>query len=446
MPWRIGFPYSRPSQDYKGAWVELTPSSHPGFREVISAGERFRIPQEDAGPRILDRLEGKGCVGLLHQWGEGQEILDRRGGTVCGQGRSMQLALILSSVGEVESPSEAPLVLISAAVDHPFGAPPFMGARAVPYAEASRLEGDLVDKYETAVQAGASTLVLPKRDANLLVRVLGEKSVATVKVKRLVDLEEYPSSPLIIGMESDEVGELAVQLGVPHTRFQAPSKPKSQARWAGVIVLMVGLLGLGISFWQQHRLEALQSDQLQRRRELIANIFSEPDSIHRRLRDESLIEFLEIERHRREPGYREEEEDAERIDLKEVALEGADLHSKDLSDINFLRADLRRVNFNQSNLSRCYFKGADLSGAHLYQADLRYAVLPLANLSRTNLRKTDLRHCVGLEIANLKGAQYDDDTQWPKGMDLKVLKEKGLVYRSSKAKPVFIWPGKKDEE
>ena len=446
MVWRIAFPYSRPGEDYRGAWVELAPSSHPGFREVICEGERFRIPREDVGPRILDRLEGKGCVGLLHQWGEGREILDRRGGTVCGQGSSMQLALVLSAVCGNETPPAGPLVMISAAVDHPFGSPPFLGARAVPYAEASRVESDLLDKYETALQAKASALVLPKRDAQLLSKILEENKGEAMPVLGVGELSEQSSRTVLVGLNPEEVSVLAGKLGAPSSRFAVAQEPKGVNKAVLISGLLIAILVSLFLWWKAAEEQRLEHQQLKRRRELIANIFSAPGEIHRRLRDESLIEFLEIERQRREDEVGSRGESIERVDLKEVYLEGADLHRVDLSDINFLKADLREVNLNRSVLMRSYFKGANLSGAHLYRADLRFAVLPLANLSNANLRQANMRECVGLESANLKGAQYDDNTRWPESMSRDLLLKKGAVYKASSDQPVFVWPGNKSRE
>jgi hypothetical protein len=90
-----------------------------------------------------------------------------------------------------------------------------------------------------------------------------------------------------------------------------------------------------------------------------------------------------------------------------VDLEGADLRSAELHD-----AFLFDANFSDTNLS-----GADLSSAHLPLADFSEANLKRADLSHADIWDTDLSLADNLEDANLEGAAYDSETQWPSDFD-----------------------------
>ena len=440
--YRIGFPFAKPSEDHQEAWVELAPSHMAGFREVYHEEQRYALAPEDVGPKILDRLEGRGCVGLLHQWGEGKGILDHRSGRLLGQGRSMQLALVLAVFADPQG--DAPLMLCSGAIDHPFGHPPFQGARIMPYADGKIVEADLLAKFRCAQCAGAVALALPMRDAMILKEALSQNG-ETVSVLKAEQLKSPPQSLSLVALSDGDLAKFASVMGIANGHFTVAVKTS----WPWGRVLAVGaavtfLISLWIIRQSAERAEAF----LKHRRELISKIYStEEGSIHRRLRDECLKEFLLLER--QENGQKTLQNESrsrrsydERIDLKEVQLSLADLHRCDLSNINFLNADLSEANLNRSQLQGCYFKGTQFKGAHLYMADLSFSVLSNANFESANLRGADFTGTVGLDLASLRGASFDERTIWPNGWDEKRLAAKGAILLSTESAPVFDGPEK----
>ena len=439
--YRIGFPYAKPSDDYKEAWVELSPQHVAGFREVIFEHERFSLAPEDIGPKILDRCDTKGCTGCLRQWGSGREILDRRSGRLTAQGRSMQLALVLAAFADTVPPGNAPLLLCSGAIDHPFGHPPFQGARITPYADPEHVLQDLVGKFRCAQRAGATALALPQRDATLLQRTLLQQGENVTLLK--LDQWHQPLLELsLISLAEGDLPQLASTLGCARQHFtlaQAKAWP-----W-GKLLAGVTLVGLLVTLWIVRTIHEKKEAFLRHRRELLTNIFAPSEAnIHRRLRDDSLKEFLVLERQengqRTLQNNRRYEEDQERIDLKEVILTQADLHLCELSNVNFLNAQLQQANLNRSNLQGSYCKAAQFQGSHLYKANLSYSVLSHANFERANLRGTNFSHAVGLDLAKLASAQYDASTIWPEGWTRDILVQKGAVYDEREATPVFVRP------
>ena len=115
-----------------------------------------------------------------------------------------------------------------------------------------------------------------------------------------------------------------------------------------------------------------------------------------------------------------------RVDLRSVALRGAqlphshfryanlaraalvevNLHGSDLVAADLRRADLERARLTQANLSRAYLQGANLRGADLRDADLRHA----------DLRGADLTEAV-LAGTKVTDAKADATTKWPAELD-----------------------------
>lgn len=90
-------------------------------------------------------------------------------------------------------------------------------------------------------------------------------------------------------------------------------------------------------------------------------------------------------------------------------LYGAMLYFTDLADADLTGAKLQSVAANNANLTGAKFCQADLSGANLRQADLldvdcTGAIMTGADLRDAILRRTNLADVVGLDSANLSGA------------------------------------------
>jgi uncharacterized protein YjbI with pentapeptide repeats len=98
--------------------------------------------------------------------------------------------------------------------------------------------------------------------------------------------------------------------------------------------------------------------------------------------------------------------------LTEADLTGADLHGANLEGADLIGANLRQADLRDSimivaNLVEADLSGAILTGANLEAAELMDANLQGADLSRTNMKRTALR-----------GARYNNQTKWPKGLNL----------------------------
>ncbi len=91
-------------------------------------------------------------------------------------------------------------------------------------------------------------------------------------------------------------------------------------------------------------------------------------------------------------------------------LQGADLRGADLSKTDLSTLDLSGCDLSDANLGRAILTGTSLSGANLTGANLSRA-----SLGQTDLRGADLRHVV-LVDADLYGARYNHETQWPAGL------------------------------
>jgi uncharacterized protein YjbI with pentapeptide repeats len=165
-------------------------------------------------------------------------------------------------------------------------------------------------------------------------------------------------------------------------------------------------------------------------------------------------------------ALRRREEAAERENLKltlsmSADLRGVDLHGRDLRGIILRKKDLRDADLREADLSGSVFEDVDMEGAHLKGAMLEKATLGLGTVGqRVNLLSADLTGAhlrgatiwgdirsalffgadlrgadlarslavhphpenasereVAREAAKFDGAKYDDDTQWPDGVD-----------------------------
>jgi uncharacterized protein YjbI with pentapeptide repeats len=94
-------------------------------------------------------------------------------------------------------------------------------------------------------------------------------------------------------------------------------------------------------------------------------------------------------------------------DLTGADLHGANLEGADLIGVNLRQADLRDSIMIVANLVEADLSGAILTGANLEAAELMDANLQGADLSRANLKRTALR-----------GVRYNNQTKWPKGLNL----------------------------
>jgi len=120
-------------------------------------------------------------------------------------------------------------------------------------------------------------------------------------------------------------------------------------------------------------------------------------------RNGAILRFLQ------EAGLREKDNpvvDLEGINLKDVALSGADLQWLNLSNLNLGGAYLEGTDLSGADLTDASLEGARLSGANLSLARLSGANLEGARLSGANL---SLAHLSGanLEGAGLSGATLD---------------------------------------
>ncbi|MGD1936643.1 MAG: pentapeptide repeat-containing protein [Cyanophyceae cyanobacterium] len=102
---------------------------------------------------------------------------------------------------------------------------------------------------------------------------------------------------------------------------------------------------------------------------------------------------------------------AERLDLYQVNLDGADLADAYLVGVLFTNARLRETSLKGAWLQRADLRGADLRGA-----DLQGANFTGASLNRSDIRGADLRGAV-LDETLLTVALYDQETQWPEGFN-----------------------------
>ncbi|WP_372370286.1 hypothetical protein [Candidatus Uabimicrobium sp. HlEnr_7] len=208
---RIGYPYaSVDPEEEREAVVVLYPHRYSGFDTVIKEQRECKLVATDLGPRILSKLSSRGVVGnLIEAQDERDSIVQQD--RVIGQGTSMQLALILAVFAKYQTQSsDLPLLLFSAAINNPKGAPPFIDAKIETYCLPEEVLVCLISKYKSAQMAKAQALVLPKRDARILAAALGKKSYGIDQLKKI----KTKNIPLIVEVESDALPQLAKIIGV----------------------------------------------------------------------------------------------------------------------------------------------------------------------------------------------------------------------------------------
>jgi uncharacterized protein YjbI with pentapeptide repeats len=103
--------------------------------------------------------------------------------------------------------------------------------------------------------------------------------------------------------------------------------------------------------------------------------------------------------------------------LQGAYLGYANLSGASLQSANLHGANLGYANLHGANLRDAFFDRANLDGANLSNADLRGTVLSGAKLRGANLRGADLRGTDLTAGADLHGARYDSQTQWPDGFE-----------------------------
>lgn len=213
---RIGYPYACSTpQDVREAVVILSPSDYPGFSDVVVGNEKYQIVETDTAAHILDSLP-RGVYGKLMEAQDNRKSIARRG-RIIGQGSSMQLALVLAVFSKRVS-GEAPLVLCSAAVDHPRGAPKFVDAVVKTYCSEEVAKESLLRKYEAAVFSQAVALVLPKRDAEILAQCLQQENFPLAALQQKISTAQ--DSPAIVGLEENQLPQLAKIIGINPYHYQ----------------------------------------------------------------------------------------------------------------------------------------------------------------------------------------------------------------------------------
>ncbi|MDA1190703.1 MAG: pentapeptide repeat-containing protein [Candidatus Poribacteria bacterium] len=134
------------------------------------------------------------------------------------------------------------------------------------------------------------------------------------------------------------------------------------------------------------------------------------------------------------------------LSRRKISLEGVNLDGWDLRGMNFQRATLNGASLKGAMLNAANFQQAEmhhvvLDSAKMEQADLQWAdvhdsSLKNANMTRASLRWTNLTNTMldgavmkdafmqgaklsgtNLETANVTGAYYDDETEFPDGFD-----------------------------
>ena len=111
--------------------------------------------------------------------------------------------------------------------------------------------------------------------------------------------------------------------------------------------------------------------------------------------------------------------------LKEAKLQGADLRGVNLNDANLEEADLRGVNLARDVEEEGYLEETNLKGANLQHSILTNVWFPdTSSYDNTDFRYANLQNAhfaydmdlrgAKLHKANLKGAQYGPDVQFPK--------------------------------
>ena len=127
--------------------------------------------------------------------------------------------------------------------------------------------------------------------------------------------------------------------------------------------------------------------------------------------------------------------------LKEAKLQGADLREVNLNEANLEEADLRGVNLARNVEEEGYLEETNLKGANLQHSILTNVWFPdTSSYDNTDFRYANLQNAhfdgdfdlrgAKLHKANLKGAQYGPDVQFPKGFSPK---DNGMIFNENYA-------------
>jgi uncharacterized protein YjbI with pentapeptide repeats len=108
---------------------------------------------------------------------------------------------------------------------------------------------------------------------------------------------------------------------------------------------------------------------------------------------------------------------AERIDLSGGSLRRSRFLQSTLDDANLRGVDLSFTGLVEVHFNRADLTGADLSCAHFEMTEFNDAKLKHAKLAGVDLRAAGTFYSVDLEGADLRGAFYDDATDFPDGFD-----------------------------
>jgi hypothetical protein len=104
------------------------------------------------------------------------------------------------------------------------------------------------------------------------------------------------------------------------------------------------------------------------------------------------------------------------VDLRRAELDGADLHCADLHCADLHEAVLEWADLHRADLHEADLQGALLREADLHQADLHGADLREADLLHADLRGADLTRVKGLTQTQLNAALGDATTRLPSGL------------------------------
>ncbi|WP_372364932.1 HEAT repeat domain-containing protein [Candidatus Uabimicrobium sp. HlEnr_7] len=239
---RIGYPYANSDpQTIREAVVVLSANKYRGFKHVHSDNNVYKLVESDEGPAILNR-SSKGVKGELLETDDNRKSIVRRG-YVIGQGKSMQLALVLAAFSKAPVDSSQPLILFSAAIECPEGAPSFIDSKIATYAREHTIANSLQSKYQAATFAKSTALVLPIRDAKILGNCLNKQWKQLCHLSEVI--QRGGEEPQIIGVEEHDLPTLAKMLGISPYHYKQPSHTKKLY----IPVILSLLLFLVIFYW-----------------------------------------------------------------------------------------------------------------------------------------------------------------------------------------------------
>ncbi|BBM82352.1 hypothetical protein [Candidatus Uabimicrobium amorphum] len=227
--YRIGYPYANPSPEkLRDVVVVLEPNNYAGYREVRDSNHNiYVLPSSDPGPPILN-LCHHGVSGTIIEQNDHSKTSIAQNGRINGAGVSMQLALVLAAFAQYEhnKAQNLPLVLLSAAIAKPIGAPPFLDATIKTYCDANEVEEDIIKKYNAAKMAKAVALVLPTRDAHILSQKLQQKVNDITIFRQQLSNEK----PCIVAADDVSLPQLAAHLGICKFHYTSSKKRTSLSR------------------------------------------------------------------------------------------------------------------------------------------------------------------------------------------------------------------------